>query len=278
MLAFSFLSLASLALAAPLARRQATDAISSREPIAARWQMRECSIFPDPLQKSKFSFVITDSFYAENGTRQACGNYSSDLDFVVGLPLALYNTSSPSPLCGAFVVVTNPLNSLSAIAKVVGASNSSALALSVAAWREIRGDATEMQDVSFRFANESETATGAAYAAANFNDASPSQSLIFAHQFAVLMIISLFRSFDDIHFHRHHSHIHPDRPDRCRIIFLVVLLRSLVLSLFVVDFFFCDFDFFVLSIRTHQLWIVVRRIILGRSDFLHPRRSCRSCK
>lgn len=45
MLAFSFISLASLALAAPLARRQSTDAASFREPIAARWQMRECPSF-----------------------------------------------------------------------------------------------------------------------------------------------------------------------------------------------------------------------------------------
>ena len=114
--------------------------------------------------------------------------------------------------------MTNPLNSLSAIAKVVGASNSSALALSVATWREIEGDKSEMQNVSFRFANESETATGAAYAAANFNDASPStfaplesSSSFFSSNFADFD--SPCRPLVAVHHRLLHPRLHPYRSD-----------------------------------------------------------------
>ena len=78
----------------------------------------------------------------------ACGNVSSDDDFVVGIPLeAWMSTTTQSPLCGSFINITNPFNNVSIVARISDATGtSSSLALSVAAWLALGGAATDMSE------------------------------------------------------------------------------------------------------------------------------------
>lgn len=78
---------------------------------------------------------------AENGVAGACGLHSEDSDVVVGLPLEFYNeTGTVSTYCGAYVVVLNLKNNLTATARVADASaTNGSLSLSVATYAALEG-------------------------------------------------------------------------------------------------------------------------------------------
>lgn len=87
---------------------------------------------------------------AENGIAGACGLLSLDTDLVVGLPLEYYDsmTGTVSPFCGTYISITNLDSSTNAtvVARVADASQvKGALALSVATYRALDGDATDLR-------------------------------------------------------------------------------------------------------------------------------------
>ncbi|KAK4700653.1 hypothetical protein P7C70_g5590, partial [Phenoliferia sp. Uapishka_3] len=100
------------------------------------------------------------SWYLQNGNAGACGLHSSDADLVVGLPTSFYNaTGTVSSFCGAYVVVTNPINNMTVTSRVADSSGSATVfSLSVASWRALDGDSSSLDIVNWRFANSTETA------------------------------------------------------------------------------------------------------------------------
>ncbi|KAI5480022.1 expansin family protein [Pseudohyphozyma bogoriensis] len=116
------------------------------------------------------------SYYYQAGNAGACGLYSEDTDVVVGLPLEFYNdTGAVSPYCGSYIEILNPLNNITVAARIADASATPGLlSLSIATWRALDGDATDLHTVNWTFANATETA--AAKAALSSVSLSPSST------------------------------------------------------------------------------------------------------
>ncbi|SCV68382.1 BQ2448_503 [Microbotryum intermedium] len=100
------------------------------------------------------------TFYWQNGNAGACGLYSNDTDLVVGLPFEFYSDlGAISPYCGSYIFVMNHINNLTTPARVADASaTNGTLSLSVATWRALNGDGTNLTQVTWRFANKTEAA------------------------------------------------------------------------------------------------------------------------
>lgn len=140
----SLLAFASVAVAAPIGSRD-VNVIGMVESAVA---------LPTTIQSSNASW------YLQAGNAGACGLYSEDSDLVAGLPLSFYNnTGSVSSYCGAYIVIKNPLNNVTVTSRVADASGSpDVLSLSVASWRALDGDATDLATVTWSFANKTQTA------------------------------------------------------------------------------------------------------------------------
>ncbi|GAA5885069.1 hypothetical protein JCM16303_006389 [Sporobolomyces ruberrimus] len=111
-------------------------------------------------------------YYEMNGNWGACGKKNADSDRVVGLPLEFYSKlSEVSPYCGEYVVVTNPIENISVVAKVADASTiSKTLSVSMGTWDALHGSDDGLSLVNWRRANETEIA------AANKAQSAPSHS------------------------------------------------------------------------------------------------------
>lgn len=86
----------------------------------------------------------------ENGTLGACGLRSQDTDLVVSLPSVFYNSTSSnmtvSPYCGRYLVITSLQESNKSVTARIASSHSNGMSLSVAAWRALNGDATNLSE------------------------------------------------------------------------------------------------------------------------------------
>ena len=61
------------------------------------------------------------TFYNQEGGTGACGQAHSDSDLIVAIQIDRYGTgSNNAPDCGRTVVITNPANSKTVVAKVAG--------------------------------------------------------------------------------------------------------------------------------------------------------------
>ncbi|SCZ90275.1 BZ3500_MvSof-1268-A1-R1_Chr1-3g01886 [Microbotryum saponariae] len=100
------------------------------------------------------------TLYWQNGNAGACGLYSNDTDVVVGLPFEFYSDlGAVSPYCGSYLFVTNHINNVTTPARIADASaTNGTLSLSVATWRALNGDGTNLTQVTWRFANKTEAA------------------------------------------------------------------------------------------------------------------------
>ncbi|SGY35318.1 BQ5605_C002g01752 [Microbotryum silenes-dioicae] len=100
------------------------------------------------------------TLYWQNGNAGACRLYSNDTDLVVGLPFEFYSDlGAVSPYCGSYLFVTNHINNVTTPARIADASaTNGTLSLSVATWRALNGDGTNLTQVTWRFANKTEAA------------------------------------------------------------------------------------------------------------------------
>jgi hypothetical protein len=91
-------------------------------------------------------------YYEMNGNWGACGKKNADSDRVVGLPLEFYSKlSEVSPYCGEYVVVTNPIENISVVAKVADASTiSKTLSVSMGTWDALHGSDDGLCTFPFR--------------------------------------------------------------------------------------------------------------------------------
>lgn len=89
-------------------------------------------------------------WYMQNGNYGACGVLSSDSDLVAGLPLEFYSDlGAVSPYCGNYIVVQNNQNNVTKTIRVEDASaTNSTLSLSVASWRALDGDSSNLSSSS----------------------------------------------------------------------------------------------------------------------------------
>ncbi|GJN88632.1 hypothetical protein Rhopal_001598-T1 [Rhodotorula paludigena] len=101
--------------------------------------------------------TATAYYYYQNDHAGACGWVSQDSDLVVGLPLEYYGDYAViNPYCGAFVVVEGQNKTVTALVADASTLNET-LTLSIGAWNALDGD-NGLETVSWRFANETETA------------------------------------------------------------------------------------------------------------------------
>ncbi|GAA5928873.1 RlpA-like double-psi beta-barrel domain-containing protein [Sporobolomyces koalae] len=105
-------------------------------------------------------YNATVVWYEMNGRAGACGKFNKDSDLVVGLPLEFYSKlNEVSPYCGEYVVVQNTVTKKNVTALVADASTlNNTLSVSVGTWEALNGTATDLTQVNWRRANETEIA------------------------------------------------------------------------------------------------------------------------
>ncbi|GAA5960024.1 hypothetical protein JCM8115_004502 [Rhodotorula mucilaginosa] len=116
--------------------------------------------------------------YRMTGKTGACGWSTEAADLSVGLPSELYaDLGAVSSYCGLYAVVTDPRTNLSATALVANGSNKNeTLSVSDATWNALNGTDSELKTVTWRFANETETAAAKAARSDSSSESSPSSS------------------------------------------------------------------------------------------------------
>ncbi|KWU46789.1 hypothetical protein RHOSPDRAFT_31606 [Rhodotorula sp. JG-1b] len=117
--------------------------------------------------------------YRMTGKTGACGWTTEAADLSVGLPSELYaDLGAVSSYCGLYAVVTDPRTNLSATALVADGSNKNdTLSVSDATWNALNGTDSQLKTVTWRFANETETAAAkAARSDSSSSESSPSSS------------------------------------------------------------------------------------------------------
>lgn len=116
--------------------------------------------------------------YRMTGKTGACGWTTEAADLSVGLPSELYaDLGAVSSYCGLYAVVTDPRTNLSATALVADGSNKNeTLSVSDATWNALNGTDSQLKTVTWRFANETETAAAKAARSDSSSESSPSSS------------------------------------------------------------------------------------------------------
>jgi len=114
-------------------------------------------------------------WYAQNGNQGACGLWSKDTDLVVGLPTEFYyDLDSVSTYCGAYIVINSAITGQNVTARVEDASAANeTLSVSIAVWDALKGDETDLTEVTWVFADASEIA---AATAASSSSAAPAST------------------------------------------------------------------------------------------------------